>query len=147
MAITNGMFRQLFSGLLVAALAGAAVAQDRPADQRQRLLELAYALGESHALRQACEGEGDQFWRARMMRLVQVERPGPTLETQLRERFNAGFVARRGQYPACDEASHKAEAQAARRGQALALKLSQSTIQVRRDPPAPDSVADGEAAR
>lgn len=141
------MFRPLISGILLAALAGVAVAQDRPADQRQRLLELAYALGESHALRQACEGEGDQYWRARMMRMVQVERPGPTLETQLRERFNAGFITRRGQYPVCDEASHKAEAEAARRGQALAVKLSQSTIQVRRDPPAPDSVADGEAAR
>ncbi|MCK5908838.1 MAG: TIGR02301 family protein [Caulobacter sp.] len=142
------MFRLLPSAIIATALVAApAQAQDRPADQRQRLLELAYALGESHALRQACEGEGDQFWRARMMRLVQVERPGPTLETQLRERFNAGFVALRGQYPACDEATHKAEAQAARRGQALALKLSQSTIQVRREPPAPDSVADGEAAR
>lgn len=141
------MFRSLLSGIVVAALVGGSMAQDRPADQRQRLLELAYALGESHALRQACEGEGDQYWRARMMRLVQVERPGPTLETQLRERFNAGFVAKRGQYPACDEASHNAEAQAARRGQALALKLSQSTIQVRRDPPAPDSVAEGETAR
>ncbi len=142
------MFRPLLSGIVLTAFAaGAALSQDRPADQRQRLLELAYALGESHALRQACEGEGDQFWRARMMRLVQVEHPGPTLETQLRERFNAGFVALRGQYPACDEASHEAEAQAARRGQALALKLSQSTIQVRREPAAPDSVAEGEAAR
>ena len=143
------MFRPLFSGILAAAIlvAGPASAQDRPADQRQRLLELAYALGEGHALRQACEGEGDQYWRARMMRLVQVERPGPTLETQLRERFNAGFVSKRGQYPACDEARREAEAQAARRGQALALKLSRSTIQVRRQAPAPDSVADGEAAR
>lgn len=143
------MFRPLLSGVLVIAqfAAGSVWAQDRPADQRQRLLELAYALGESHALRQVCEGEGDQFWRARMMRLVQVERPGPALETQLRERFNAGFVARRGQYPACDEASHKAEALAARHGQALALKLSQSTIQVRREAPTPDSMADGEPAR
>jgi uncharacterized protein (TIGR02301 family) len=141
------MYRPLISGVLLATLVGVAVAQDRPADQRQRLLELAYALGESHALRQACEGEGDQYWRARMMRLVQVERPGQALETQLRERFNAGFVARRAAYPICDEASRKAEAQAARHGQTLALKLAQSTIQVRREAPAPDSVAEGEAAR
>ncbi|MDR6627749.1 TIGR02301 family protein [Caulobacter segnis] len=143
------MFRTLLLGVITTALfaAGAARAQDRPADQRQRLLELAYALGESHALRQGCEGEGDQYWRARMMRLVQVERPGPTLETQLRERFNAGFVVQRAAYPGCDEASHEAEARAARRGQALALKLSRSTIQVRREAPAPDSVADDEAAR
>lgn len=144
------MFRPLVSVIAATAflvVAGPAGAQDRPADQRQRLLELAYALGESHALRQVCEGEGDPYWRARMMRLVQVERPGPVLEAQLRERFNAGFVARRAAYPACDEAVREAEAQAARHGQALALKLSQSTIQVRREPPAPDSVADGEMAR
>lgn len=143
------MVRLLLSGLLAttALSAGPALAQDRPADQRQRLLELAYALGEGHALRQACDGESDQSWRARMMRLVQAERAGPMLEAQLRERFNAGFVARRGQYPACDEAGHKAESEVARRGQALALKLAQATIQVRRDPPAPDSVADGETAR
>lgn len=143
------MFRLLLSGLIVTAslAAGPASAQDRPADQRQRLLELAYALGESHALRQACEGEGDTYWRARMMRLTQVARPGPGLEAQLRERFNAGFLALRGQYPACDDASRRAEAQAARRGQALALKLAQSKIQVRRQDPAPDSVAQGEGAR
>lgn len=125
--------------------AGPALAQDRPADQRQRLLELAYALGEGHALRQACEGEGDQSWRARMMRLVQVERAGAMLEAQLRERFNAGFVMRRGQ--ACDAASRKAEAEVARRGQDLALKLARAKVQVRRDAPTPDSVADAETAR
>ena len=141
------MVRPLLSGLLATTVfaAGPALAQDRPADQRQRLLELAYALGEGHALRQACEGENDQSWRARMMRLVQVERPGAMLEAQLRERFNAGFVARRGQ--ACDEAGRRAETEVARRGQALALKLAHATIQVRRDPPAPDSVADAETAR
>ena len=36
---------------------------------------------------------------------------------------------------------------AARKGQALALKLAQSTIQVRRTEPAPDSMAEGEGAR
>ena len=45
-------------------------AQEREPADRQRLLDLAYALGQSHALRQACEGAGDQFWRARMMRLI-----------------------------------------------------------------------------
>jgi len=143
------MFRPSPCWILAAAVlvAGPALAQERPRDQRQRLLELAYALGESHALRQACEGEDDQYWRARMARLIQVERPGQGLEAQLEERFNAGFDARRGAYPACDEATRKAEAQAARHGRALALNLAQSTILVRREDPAPDSVAEGEAPR
>lgn len=136
-------------GAVLAAVAagGAALGQERSPDERQRLLDLAYALGESHALRQACEGEDDPYWRARMMRLTEVEKGGEALEAQLRERFNTGFVSRRGEYPVCDDASRKAEARAARRGQALALKLAQSMVQVRRADPAPDSVAEGEAAR
>ena len=136
---------------VLAALAagGPALGQERPSEERQRLLDLAYALGESHALRQACEGEGegDEYWRARMVRLTEVEKASETLDAQMRERFNTGFSARRGDYPVCDDASRKAEARAARRGQALALKLAQSTIQVRRVAPAPDSMAEGEAAR
>lgn len=158
MAITGDMFRPLLPGLAVivalAALApgGAATSQarggqERAGEERQRLLGLAYALGESHALRQACEGEDDQYWRARMMRLTEVEGASEAFEAQLRERFNTGFASRRGEYPVCDDASRKAEARAARRGQALALKLAQSMIQVRRETPAPDSVAEGEAAR
>ena len=119
-------------------------AQERDARERQRLLDLAYALGESHALRQACEGEGDQYWRARMVRLTEVEQADQAFDIQLRERFNTGFAARRSEYPTCDDASRKAELQSARRGQALAQKLSQSVRQARA---APDSMAEDEGAR
>jgi len=153
LAITAGMSGPFLSGavlgvVLAAAATGAlAQSQERVGEERQRLLDLAYALGESHALRQACEGEDDQYWRARMMRLAEVERASEALEAQLRERFNTGFTSRRGEYPVCDDASRKAEARAALRGQALALKLAQSVVQVRREAPAPDSMAEGEAAR
>ena len=33
------------------------------------LVDLAYAIGESHALRQVCQGDGDQYWRERMEQL------------------------------------------------------------------------------
>jgi uncharacterized protein (TIGR02301 family) len=94
--------------------------QERDAGERQRLLDLAYTLGESHALRQACEGEADQYWRARMVRLTEVEQADQAFDAQLRERFNTGFASRRSEYPTCDDASRKAEQQAARKGQALA---------------------------
>jgi len=139
------MSRPFLIGVLLSALVVAApvLAQERAADERQRLLDLAYTLGESHALRQACQGEGDQYWRSRMVRLTEVEQADQAFDAQLRERFNTGFASRRSEYPTCDEASHKAEQAAARKGQALAHKLSQSVRQAQ----APDSVADDEGAR
>lgn len=139
------MSRPFLLGVTLAALVAAPVlAQERDAHERQRLLDLAYALGESHALRQACEGESDQYWRARMVRLTEVEQADQAFDVQLRERFNTGFAARRSEYPTCDDSSRKAEQQAARRGQALAQKLSQSVRQARH---APDSMADDEPPR
>jgi uncharacterized protein (TIGR02301 family) len=129
------------AGGLVAS--GPAQAQDRGPAERQTLLDLAFTLGESHALRQVCEGAGDQYWRARMMRLTEVETADQAFDAQLRDRFNTGFAAGQGQFPECGEASLRAEQQAARKGQALAARLARS---VRIRPPsnqaAPESVAD-----
>ncbi len=122
------------------------LAQERDAGERQRLLDIAYALGESHALRQACQGEGDQYWRARMVRMTEVEQADQAFDAQMRERFNTGFASRRSEYPTCDDASRKAEQQTARRGQALARRLSQSMRQAARPEPT-DSMADDEGAR
>jgi uncharacterized protein (TIGR02301 family) len=141
------MSRSFLLGVALSALLAAplAYAQEREAGERQRLLDLAYTLGESHALRQACQGEGDQYWRARMVRLTEVEQADQAFDVQLRERFNTGFASRRSEYPICDDASRKAELQAARKGMALSQKLSQSMRQVRAV--TPDSMADGEPAR
>ena len=133
--------------LIIACIATSALAQEREPDERQRLLDLAYTLGESHALRQTCEGLNDQFWRSRMVRMTEVEQADQGFDAQMRERFNTGFAARQGEFPLCDEASRKAEQQTARKGQALALKLSQSIRTVRRGETAPDSVAEVAAPR
>lgn len=120
-----------------------ALAQDREPAERQRLLDLAFALGESHALRQVCDGAGDQYWRSRMVRLTEVEKADQAFDAQLRDRFNTGFAARQGEFPQCDEASRAAERQAARKGQALAGKLARSMRT--RDPAdqaAPETVAE-----
>lgn len=141
------MSRPFLIGVLLSALVVAPVlAQERAADERQRLLDLAYTLGESHALRQTCQGEGDQYWRSRMVRLTEVEQADQAFDAQLRERFNTGFASRRSEYPTCDDDSRKAEQAAARKGQALAHKLSQS-MRPTRPPSMPDSVADDEGAR
>lgn len=134
---------------LLAVLAPAAGgAQDRGPVERQKLLDLAFAIGESHALRQLCQGAGDQYWRARMMRLTEVEKADHAFDAQLRDRFNTGFAAGQGQFPQCDEASREAEQAAARRGQALAASLSRSMrTRTPDDQASPDSVADDEGAR
>lgn len=107
-----------------AALATApAAAQTRDPATRQQLLDLAYVLGESHALRRACEAE-DQYWRARMRRLIELEAPDPAFAEQLADRFNTGFTVRESQFPACDGRARTEAAAAARRGRRLADGLA-----------------------
>ncbi|HQR91379.1 MAG TPA: TIGR02301 family protein, partial [Caulobacter sp.] len=108
------MLRLPVAALIIACMATSALAQEREPEERQRLLDLAYTLGESHALRQTCEGVNDQLWRSRMVRLTEVEQADQGFDAQLRERFNTGFAARQGEFPLCDTASRKAEQQSAR---------------------------------
>ena len=91
----------LATGLSAAVLAFAASAEaaEQTPMERQTLVELAYVLGQSHALRQACMGGDDQFWRGRMLRLVQTETPDPAFDKRLRDSFNAGFAADQAQVP------------------------------------------------
>lgn len=111
---------------LAAFLAGApAAAQDRAPAARQSLLELAWVLGQSHALAQACAPE-DQTWRARMTRLIAVEVPDQALEARLAEQFNAGFAAARARFSACDPAARTEAAKVAQRGRALAEALARA---------------------
>jgi len=122
--------------------ASGALAQDRSPVERQQLLDLAFTIGESHALRQICQGADDQYWRSRMVRLTEVEKADQAFDAQLRDKFNTGFAARQGQFPQCDDASRQAEQQVARKGQALSNKLAQSMRSRAPDQAAPDSMAD-----
>ena len=107
-------------------LASSTLAQDRTPTQRQTLTDLAYVLGQSHALRQACQGAMDQYWRGRMLKMVDAETPDPAFETRLHNAFNAGFSSAQAQYPACGPDSRRAEAAAAAHGQALASSLAKA---------------------
>lgn len=132
------MFKPALLVLLLGA--GPALAQERPPAERQTLGELAYVLGETHALRQVCMGPGDQYWRDRMLRMTQVEDGDAAFDGVLRERFNTGYAAGQGEAQDCGPDSRRAEAAAAARGQALAQKLS--VIMRRTDPPPLDPPAD-----
>lgn len=119
---------------------GTALAQDRPPAERQTLSELAYTLGESHALRQLCMGLTDQYWRNRMLRLTEIEESDAAFDATIRERFNIGYAAGQAQAQDCDAYSRRAEAASASRGQALAQKLSM--VMRRIDPPTVESSTD-----
>ena len=82
-----------------------------------------------------------------MVRLTEVEQADQAFDAQMRERFNTGFASRRSEYPLCDEASRKAEQAVARKGQALAQKLSQAMREVHRAAASPDFMADEARAR
>jgi uncharacterized protein (TIGR02301 family) len=137
--------RHLLFALVLLAGPTQALAQDRPPAARQNLIDLAYVLGEAHALRQVCEGVRDQYWRQRMIRLVDTEQPDAAMERRLRESFNTGFATRQGEFPVCTPAAHAAETAAMRRGRGLAERLARSSP----PPPIdhPDDMADRPAPR
>ncbi|HEX8232142.1 MAG TPA: TIGR02301 family protein [Caulobacteraceae bacterium] len=108
------------------ALAASAAAAERTPAQRQGLADLAYALGESHALRQACEGEGDQYWRARMQQLMELEEPDQAFAGRLAGAFNSGFAQAQASFPSCGAKSRAAAVRAAAKGRRLAALLGNS---------------------
>lgn len=86
--------------------------------------DLAFVLGQSHALRQACEGEADQYWRSRMLQLMQVEAPDQGLKARLSRAFNSGFQSAQASFPSCDAGARAEAARSAARGRALAERLA-----------------------
>ena len=111
--------------ILAVALASASPAPAaRAPEQRQTLVDLAYVLGEAHALRAVCQGEEDQSWRTRMTRMIEVEKPDTAFRRRLIDSFNAGFVSRQAATRACDEGAAAQERGVAARGRGLAQRLA-----------------------
>ena len=109
---------------------GAAVAEPAPpvrtAAERQVLTDLAFVLGQAHALHRVCAGPTDDTWRGRMAKLLQVEAAGDALKARLTDSFNAGFTSKDAQAKDCAAAS-TAEASVAKHGAELSRKLSSPT--------------------
>ena len=152
------MHRRLFALALISAFAAPAIAQERPPAERQTLIDLAYALGESHALRQACAGDGDQYWRGRLMEVAEAEGAGAAFSGRPTQALTSGLPTRQTEFPSCTPASKRAELVVARKGQSLARQLSAITRTVvntgpmdpeaaESDTAGPDSVAKDPAPR
>ncbi len=115
--------------LLVLGFPMTAYAQEAPRRSgaaRQVVVQLAYTLGEAHALHRLCTGPGDATWYARMQRLESQEATDDAARAQLVESFNAGFAARQAQFVACSRRSRATERTVAQRGAALAQRLAAS---------------------
>jgi uncharacterized protein (TIGR02301 family) len=111
--------------LLIAAVSLALPASAQP--RTQLVSDLAFALGQTHALRQVCNGPGDQYWRNRMSAMIGFEAPDPAARGPLAERFNDGFRVARQQYPRCTLQSRAAERSAAAHGKVLAGLLARGS--------------------
>ncbi|HEX2560811.1 TIGR02301 family protein [Phenylobacterium sp.] len=128
--------RRTLAAAVALALAGSAQAQDGGGRQGS-LVALSRVLGESQALREACEGKKDQYWRSRMMRLLSLEKADGAAGAPLTAAFNAGYAEASQAHPDCGPESRRAEVDAAARGQDLAAVLAGPTAAAPR-PPAPD---------
>jgi uncharacterized protein (TIGR02301 family) len=122
---------RLLLGLVLASVAsGAAAAQDYPrrgGAERQVVVQLAYALGQAHALRRLCAGPADATWYGRMQRLVGQEAADEASRRQLVESFNAGYAAGQSEFPVCSRRSRAAERATAAHGRTLAEALAAPT--------------------
>jgi len=81
-------------------------------------------LGESHALRQLCSGEGDQYWRMRMQGLLTAEAPDTYFDRGLKQAFNRGYAAAQTAYPSCGPESRDEESRVAQHGQQLVSQIA-----------------------
>jgi len=86
---------------------------------------LADALGSAHGVRYLCNGKSDQYWREKMIAMIDLEAPRRgTLRTSLVDAFNVAFTRTRRDYRICNTATIEAEAAFAAQGRTLAERLA-----------------------
>jgi uncharacterized protein (TIGR02301 family) len=95
----------------------------------QTLLELSSTLGEAHAIRTLCNGDGDQTWRVYMQNLMELEAPSGPRKSQLTSAFNRGYRAQSSRRGTCTAEMRQVEAEIAQRGLALSEAAASSYLQ------------------
>jgi uncharacterized protein (TIGR02301 family) len=112
---------------LLVVLPTAALAQERDPAARQAVVDLAYVLGQAHALTQLCD-PGDQHWRSHMLAMVETEGDDHAFAERLRGQFNTGYLSGQQQFTSCSPESRRAQSQVAARGAAIAKRLGQARV-------------------
>jgi uncharacterized protein (TIGR02301 family) len=128
--------------LIATQLAALLCAGPAMAARSDDLAGLAHALGQSQAIREACDGAGDQHWRSKYMRLMDLEKSDEAGVARVKAAFGAGYAQAKADYADCSPEARAALAAAAGQGRALAEGLAGPT------PPAPaEPVAEAGPAR
>jgi uncharacterized protein (TIGR02301 family) len=119
----------MFALALALAWGGGVWAQSphRSPQTRDALVQLAYDLGEAHALHRLCAGPTDATWYSRMQKLQDREGADEGFRRRLVESFNAGFSAGASEFPACSTTSRAAERAVASKGAIVAERLARDT--------------------
>ena len=117
--------RRFAAALAVLALGPPALAATLPRtpEQRQTLVDLAFVLGQAHALHRVCAGKDDDTWRGRMQGVIETDGADPAFKSRLSSSFNAGFVSPEAQAKDCTAAT-ASERRLASRGAALSRRLA-----------------------
>lgn len=101
----------------------------RDQDYFRDVIGLSEVLGKAHAVRIACNGRNDQYWRSYMQRLLDLEAAyGGGLRTSMANAFNAGYSTTEAQFPTCTQDAVEAEKGYAIDGQTYANRLAASNI-------------------
>lgn len=94
------------------------------------VIDLAETLGEAHAIRSICRGDGDQTWRNYMFSMLSMEGPtGSPRRAALTSAFNRGFRSQQNRSGSCTPEMQQMEAQIAARGRMLAESVAASYLQ------------------
>jgi uncharacterized protein (TIGR02301 family) len=124
------MLRHACAAVLVSLAAMPAGAQEPPnGPSLPTLVELAAALGEAHAIRTLCNGDGDQTWREYMMRLLDLEAPANPRRSALTSAFNRGYRSQSSRHSACTADLVQEEARIGARGRQIAESIVRTYLQ------------------
>jgi uncharacterized protein (TIGR02301 family) len=97
-----------------------------PRGRSGMLQDLAGALGAVHYFTVACEGRGSQYWRERMMALLEAETAADRrLRDAMIQTFNDQYRERERAFPDCSAEARAARGDAALRGQTLSEALAE----------------------
>lgn len=122
------MFRVILLFILCSLAAYSHAQQDtgEAFDYQQDVKELSRLMGVLHGIHFTCNGKGDQFWRERMVLILNEEVRGePTLKEKLIGSFNAGFDQSRNFYPWCDDMANRARKDVAKQAIGLTTRLAE----------------------
>jgi uncharacterized protein (TIGR02301 family) len=133
----------LICGILLASGSNAPVAQSLSSDQKssesieseiirptlvapydEKLMRLSEVLGSIHYLRELCSASEGQFWRTKMVALIDAEQPQLARKQRMIARFNRGYGSFNRTYRTCTQSALLAVNRYMKEGVILASQIN-----------------------